>query len=168
MCADGAYERALAYLKQHFGEQFVFLSRQQVLDAGLLGPGPIYNELQWRLGDIVGIATGNGAFARTAEDAERLPGRHGSLTQEEMLVPVRCASRLLTLLSTWGTMTVVRMLLVGLGNLGRRFCEIVAEREDLLAERYGLRLVLVGAVDSRGLPTTQRGSISGAVALTQA
>ncbi len=58
-------------------------------------------------------------------------------------------------------MTVVRMLLVGLGNLGRRFCEIVAEREDLLAERYGLRLVLVGAVDSRGLPTTQRGSISG-------
>ncbi len=47
-------------------------------------------------------------------------------------------------------MTDVRMLLVGLGNLGRRFCEIVAEREDLLAERYGLRLVLVGAVDSRG------------------
>ncbi len=51
----------------------MFLSRQQVLDAGLLGPGPIYNELQWRLGDIVGIATGNGAFARTAEDAKRLP-----------------------------------------------------------------------------------------------
>ncbi len=85
---EGTYERALAYLKQHFGEQFVFLSRQQVLDAGLLGPGPIYNELQWRLGDIVGIATGNGAFARTAEDAKRLPGRHGSLTPEEMLVPL--------------------------------------------------------------------------------
>jgi len=85
---EGTYERALAYLKQHFGEQFVFLSRQQVLDAGLLVPGPIYNELQWRLGDIVGIATGNGAFARTAEDAKRLPGRHGSLTPEEMLVPL--------------------------------------------------------------------------------
>ena len=49
-----------------------------------------------------------------------------------------------------GKMTDVRMLLVGLGNLGRRFCEIVADREGLLAERYGLRLVLVGAVDSRG------------------
>ncbi|MCU0521262.1 MAG: homoserine dehydrogenase [Anaerolineae bacterium] len=47
-------------------------------------------------------------------------------------------------------MTDVRLLLVGLGNLGRRFCEIVAEREALLAERYGLRLKLVGAADSRG------------------
>ncbi len=61
-------------------------------------------------------------------------------------------------------MTVVRMLLVGLGNLGRRFCEIVAEREDLLAERYGLRLVLVGAVDSRGAAYDPAGLDFGAVA----
>ncbi|MBN1249937.1 MAG: homoserine dehydrogenase [Anaerolineae bacterium] len=47
-------------------------------------------------------------------------------------------------------MTDVRLLLIGLGNLGRRFCEIVAEREPLLAERYGLRFLLVGAADSRG------------------
>jgi homoserine dehydrogenase len=37
-----------------------------------------------------------------------------------------------------------------LGNLGRRFCEVVQEREELLAERYGLALKLVGAADSRG------------------
>ncbi len=47
-------------------------------------------------------------------------------------------------------MREVRYLLVGLGNLGRRFCEVVQEREDLLAERYGLTLKLVGAADSRG------------------
>ncbi|MBN1249936.1 MAG: alkaline phosphatase family protein, partial [Anaerolineae bacterium] len=69
-------------------DHFVFLSRQQVLDAGLLGPGPVYDEVPFRLGDIIGIATGDGAFARTAEDAKRLVGRHGGLTPDEMLVPL--------------------------------------------------------------------------------
>jgi hypothetical protein len=40
------------------------------------------------LGDIIGIANSNGAFARTKEDAKRLAGRHGGLTAEEMLVPL--------------------------------------------------------------------------------
>ena len=44
----------------------------------------------------------------------------------------------------------VRIVLVGLGNLGRRFCETVALKESLLADRYGLSLTLVGAADSRG------------------
>jgi len=44
----------------------------------------------------------------------------------------------------------VRVVLIGLGNLGRRFCEMVAAKQPLLAERYGLRLTLVGAADSRG------------------
>jgi homoserine dehydrogenase len=47
-------------------------------------------------------------------------------------------------------MREIRTLLVGLGNLGRRFCEVVQEREELLGSRYGLRLKLVGAADSRG------------------
>ena len=47
-------------------------------------------------------------------------------------------------------MTTIRFLLVGLGNLGRRFCEIVLEKEELLRERYDLELKLVGAADSRG------------------
>ncbi len=47
-------------------------------------------------------------------------------------------------------MRTVRFLLVGLGNLGRRFCEIVVDKEMTLRKRYGLSLVMVGAVDSRG------------------
>lgn len=45
----------------------------------------------------------------------------------------------------------VRIVLIGLGNLGRRFCDILVDKETDLAERYGLRLILVGAADSRGL-----------------
>lgn len=44
----------------------------------------------------------------------------------------------------------VRCLLVGLGNLGRRFCEILMEKDALLRERYDLALHLVGAADSQG------------------
>ena len=44
----------------------------------------------------------------------------------------------------------VRMILVGLGNIGRRFLEIVARKDVYLRERYGLSFKLVGAADSRG------------------
>ncbi|OQA93410.1 MAG: Homoserine dehydrogenase [Chloroflexi bacterium ADurb.Bin222] len=47
-------------------------------------------------------------------------------------------------------MREIRFVLVGLGNLGRRFCELLVEKDALLRERYGLRLKLVGAADSRG------------------
>jgi len=48
------------------------------------------------------------------------------------------------------TKGTVRILLVGLGNLGYRFCELLAEKRARVEERYGLRLLLVGAADSRG------------------
>jgi homoserine dehydrogenase len=47
-------------------------------------------------------------------------------------------------------MQEVRVVLVGLGNLGRRFCEIVVDKAPWLADHYGLSLMLVGAADSRG------------------
>lgn len=47
-------------------------------------------------------------------------------------------------------MKTVRLVLVGLGNLGRRFCQVLEDKHDNLLERYDLDLVLVGAADSRG------------------
>ena len=44
----------------------------------------------------------------------------------------------------------VRILLVGLGNLGRRFCDILAQKGPQLEADYGLRLLVVGAADSGG------------------
>jgi len=58
----------------------------------------------------------------------------------------------------------VRIVLIGLGNLGRRFCETVAAKQSLLAERYGLRLTLVGAADSRGAAYSVEGLDPGKVA----
>ena len=47
-------------------------------------------------------------------------------------------------------MRQVRFILVGLGNLGRRFCEILSQKAANLESGYGLHLVMVAAADSRG------------------
>lgn len=47
-------------------------------------------------------------------------------------------------------MQQVRLVLVGLGNLGRRFCRILSDKRDRVGERYELDLFLIGAADSRG------------------
>ncbi len=44
----------------------------------------------------------------------------------------------------------VRLTLVGLGNVGRAFLDLMISKADLLADRYGLSLVLTGAADSSG------------------
>ena len=46
--------------------------------------------------------------------------------------------------------TTVRLLLIGAGQLGRRFAGVVARKHDELMERYRLDLRLVGIADSQG------------------
>ena len=51
----------------------------------------------------------------------------------------------------------IRILLVGLGNLGRRFCDILVEKGPQLEAEYDLRLLVVGAADSRGSAYDEKG-----------
>jgi homoserine dehydrogenase len=44
----------------------------------------------------------------------------------------------------------VRILLIGAGTLGRRFCGLIARRQDDCVDRYGIELRLVGVADSQG------------------
>src|SRR5512136_402733 len=44
----------------------------------------------------------------------------------------------------------VRIAMVGLGNVGRAFLNLMTQKAGLLEERYGLSLVLTGAADSSG------------------
>lgn len=47
--------------------------------------------------------------------------------------------------------------LIGVGNIGRRFLEILLEKQETLRSRYGLQLVLVTAVDSGGAALSEAG-----------
>ncbi|MGD1991916.1 MAG: homoserine dehydrogenase [Anaerolineae bacterium] len=51
----------------------------------------------------------------------------------------------------------VRILLVGLGNLGRRFCDLLVDKGPLVKARYGPQLTLVGAADSGGTAYAAQG-----------
>ncbi len=47
-------------------------------------------------------------------------------------------------------MQTISFLLVGLGNLGRRLCQVLTQKQGDVQRRYGVDLRLVGAADSRG------------------
>ncbi len=61
-------------------------------------------------------------------------------------------------------MQEVRTILIGVGQLGRRFCRLVEAKTPHLRERYGLTLRLVGAADSRGAAYAPNGLDWGTVA----
>ena len=45
----------------------------------------------------------------------------------------------------------VRLLLIGIGHVGRRFLELIARKRELLRHRLGLELMLVGVADRSGV-----------------
>lgn len=44
----------------------------------------------------------------------------------------------------------VKLALIGLGNIGRRFLELLERKQELLSTRFGLELSVVGVADSSG------------------
>jgi hypothetical protein len=80
-------ERAQAYLQEHLSGAFRLLTRELVLESGLLGPGDLAAETPFRLGDLVGVARGAHYLAREKAQTKML-GRHGGLSPQEMLVPL--------------------------------------------------------------------------------
>ncbi len=51
----------------------------------------------------------------------------------------------------------VRLALVGLGNVGRRFFRLLLENDDTLREKYGLAFSLHCVVDSSGVAVSEDG-----------
>jgi len=51
----------------------------------------------------------------------------------------------------------VDLLLVGLGNLGRRFAYLIADKREHLLHDYGLDIRIVGAADSGGAAIAEGG-----------
>jgi len=90
----GQRERVLGYVASHLADRFVAVETEEALEAGLWGStAQITPELRARLGDIVILATGDSRLSTRPErkddgDSGGLRGHHGSLTADEMLVPL--------------------------------------------------------------------------------
>lgn len=54
-------------------------------------------------------------------------------------------------------MRTIRLVVTGLGNLGRRFLEIILDKDVYLSKHYNLKLSVVGVADSRGVAYNPNG-----------
>lgn len=86
--AAGAAAELRAAAERALGDAFVVMGGSDALAAGLYGdPARLHPEAHRRVGDVVLLAKGNATLWANPEQA-RLSGMHGSLEQEEMLVPL--------------------------------------------------------------------------------
>ena len=89
----GSADDLLAAAKASYGGDAWVASRDQILDEGWLGPRVSAASID-RLGDVVLAARNDVAFDDPADSGPfKLIARHGSLTAEEMLVPLVASAR---------------------------------------------------------------------------
>jgi hypothetical protein len=85
----GAEARLLAAAQELVGDRAWVFSRDQLVDEGWLGPEPPPGDMRKRVGDVALAARGACAFVDPTWALEtRLVAGHGSLTADEMLVPL--------------------------------------------------------------------------------
>jgi predicted AlkP superfamily pyrophosphatase or phosphodiesterase len=84
----GAVNELCAQARREYGDQAWVWSREQLLDEGWLGPGPVSGSIRRRIGDVVLAARERVAFVDPTFPGETgLLAGHGSVTPDEMLVP---------------------------------------------------------------------------------
>jgi hypothetical protein len=83
----------LALAAQHFGSQAWVVSQAQACDEGWFGP-VVTDAARSRLGDVALVPFAPISFEDPADTGEfKMIGRHGSLTPEEMYVPLLAGTR---------------------------------------------------------------------------
>ena len=88
-CRPGQVDAARAYVEQHWPDDFVVLTQEAVMSSGLLG-GVLHERTPARLGELLVLSRGP-AYLWWAANENKMLGRHGSLTRDEMLVPLLAA-----------------------------------------------------------------------------
>ena len=73
---------------KHFGDDFLLLTRDEVLRENLFGPGKERPGLQGMLGDYLALAVSDCSIFNTHYEAQVMPGCHAGLTAEETRIPL--------------------------------------------------------------------------------
>lgn len=86
----GQIEAVREYIERTWPNQFSLLESGYALDLGLFGPQPHAARSAERMGDLTVLAKGN-AYWWWGNRENPLLGRHGGLTEQEMVVPFLAA-----------------------------------------------------------------------------
>ncbi len=85
----GASRELLAAAREEYGHQAWVMSRDELVEGGWLGPGPLRASVRRRVGDVVLAAHEPVGFVDPTFPREAgLVAGHGSLTPDEMYVPL--------------------------------------------------------------------------------
>ena len=89
---NGMQDRVIDYFNSNpsFANKFEVASSQHMLERGLLGLGKVKEEVYDRIGSVIAIPKVPVAIENSDIDPRPLPvpGRHGGLSEDEMLVPL--------------------------------------------------------------------------------
>ncbi len=80
------YNDIVNLINKHFQDDFIVIPSKEAIEKGLFGQGNLHSSLEDRVGDVVLIPQGN-AYLWWWQKENPLLGRHGGLSQEEMLIP---------------------------------------------------------------------------------
>lgn len=82
----GRMEDVRVYFEKTWPDEFILINPDDALNEGLFGGEPFKEEVRSRLGDLIAAAKGN-AYLWWTKKPNPLIGRHGGLSNREMLVP---------------------------------------------------------------------------------
>jgi predicted AlkP superfamily pyrophosphatase or phosphodiesterase len=82
----GKIQAVRDYIEAHWPDDFILIESGFALESGLFGNGPLHPRAKERLGDLIAVAKRD-AYLWWAPKPNPMAGRHGGLSDEEMLVP---------------------------------------------------------------------------------
>lgn len=74
--------------QKEFGDKFLLLRKEEVLEKRLFGIGSEHRYFREMLGDYLAVAIDDWAIYRTGEEADFFIGVHAGLTKDEMQIPL--------------------------------------------------------------------------------
>ena len=77
-----------AIFHEEFGEDFLLLTREEVLREKLFGIGNDHPDLPSMIGDYVALAISDVSIFNTHLEAQEMPGGHAGMTREEYVIPL--------------------------------------------------------------------------------
>lgn len=87
---DGMKEQFFQTFNRHFGESFLLLSKEELMEKQLFGCGNNHTELDNMLGDYLAVAIGDISIGNVPN---HFKGNHAGLTTEEMEIPLIAITR---------------------------------------------------------------------------
>lgn len=82
----GRRDDVYQYFADTWADDFILIDSAAALEEGLFGVGPYKPEARERIGDLIALAKGD-AYLWWAQKPNPMAGRHGGLSEREMLVP---------------------------------------------------------------------------------